>query len=145
MFILDSRDTMPTPMMVNLKHEANDIGANFDVDLFSGLPPPASAAAALPEGRDDEDSDDGYGPPVPPPPQQAQQGAQPGEVSAAAVAQALVAGEGAVAEAGEGRGADIWEAADAEEASAAEELDSLSGGVEQDRGETPDVPAVDLA
>lgn len=144
MFILDSRDSMPTPMMVNLKHEANDIGADFDVDLFSGLPPPATAMAALPAGREDDAT---AGPPPPPAPQEAIKAA---EVSAAEVAQALVVpseGQGAVKGSGNAGGEqpEVWAAAAADEESAAEEADSLSGGVEQDRDETPDVPAVDLA
>lgn len=142
MFILDSRDSMPTPMMVNLKHEANDIGANFDVDLFSGLPPPATAMAALAAGDEDRGDNAMAGPP--PPPQNAIKAA---EVSAAEVAKALVVpseGEGAVASPGDSGNAPsgAWTA---DEESAAEEADSLLEGVEQDRDETPDVPAVDLA
>jgi len=142
MFILDSRETMPTPMMVNLKHEANDIGAEFDVDLFSGLPPPATAIAALPAGDDSEDDsgEEGAAGPVTP-------RVKAAEVSAAEVVQALVAPEeGEAAGSGEGRSSTgEWAAASADEESASEEVDSITSGMESDRDETPDVPAVDLA
>eukprot|EP00892_Ulva_mutabilis_P001297 jgi/Ulvmu1/11168/UM072_0004.1 len=137
MFILDSRETMPTPMMVNLKHEANEIGADFDVDLFSGLPPPATALA-LPAGDSDEEDygessdDDGGGARQVP-----AAGAKAAEVSAAEVVQALVA----PTEGGE----TVYEAAAAAEAAAGEEVDGLTGGVEPGSDDTPDVPAVDLA
>ena len=126
MFILDSRESMPTPMMVNLKHEANEIGADFDVDLFSGLPPPATAMPGAGEGE-------GGGVAAAAATQQRAKGA---EVSAADIAQALVKqGEGKAAGDGEEGGSD---------SSGDESMDELSGG-EMERDETPDVPAVDLA
>ena len=43
---------MPSPMLINLKHEAEDLGVDFNVD-HSGLEPPEGSGKA--RKRDDED------------------------------------------------------------------------------------------
>lgn len=139
---------MPNAMMVNIKHEADDLGVDFGVDLYSGLQPPK----ALPEGA--SMASDGA-PAAPPPPGGAAAGTPEqsarGEVAAADLAEALVgAAQGErEAQAGQprakGRAAEAVEAAVAEEESAGEETSALTTGAEIDLSDTPDVPAVDLA
>lgn len=44
-------------MLINLKHEADDLGANFDVDLYSGATPPEGAGKKDRGSDDDSDSE----------------------------------------------------------------------------------------
>ena len=48
---------MPSPMLINLKHEAEDLGVDFNVDLYSGLPPPERPATARRDADSDDDSE----------------------------------------------------------------------------------------
>jgi hypothetical protein len=155
LFILDSKETMPSPMLINIKHEANDLGVDFDVDLYSGLQPPALLGDAIETSASDLEGDDTV--PRPPPTNllaskgMGPEGSEGGTVAAGDVAAELLAapavgdvdGTAAKAKAKRQRKA-AMEAAVAEEESAGEETSKLTTGAEIDPSDTPDVPAVDL-
>jgi hypothetical protein len=48
---------MPGPMLINLKYEAEDLGVDLNVDLYSGLPPPEKPKKADSDSEFDSDSD----------------------------------------------------------------------------------------